>query len=227
MKNLIFLLLLLGGVSTAYGSNLPISISSCHCFKDRVYNPQKKFAADQYLLTTSFNSFLAANFHLSKSQIVMMKMKGGVAPDDLLLGLYLARAGGVELSSVLAVLANGGSWQQILDSDNLIGKQEDSKFLATLRTALSTKGLAGELVTDQLLKEFFKVSENDIKSLRIAGAGSRELVLLYILERYAKTGMKAAAILAMYNEGERSWAEIVHGFGLSPKATGKLLSDPG
>ncbi len=227
MKNLICLLLLLGFVSIAYGSNSPISISSCHCFKDRVYNPQKKFAADQYLLATSFNSFLAANFHLSKSQIVMMKMKGGVAPDDLLLGLYLSRAGGVELNSVLAVLANGGSWQQILDSENFKEKQADTEFFAILRAALPTEGLAGELVTDQLLKEFFKVSENDIEVLRKAGAGSREMVLLYILERYAKPGMKAVAIWAMYDAGKRSWAEIVNGFGLSPKATGKLLSDQG
>ncbi|RUM40181.1 MAG: hypothetical protein DSY80_10670, partial [Desulfocapsa sp.] len=76
MKFLIIMLLLFFSAPVSW-AQMPEITSSCHCFKDRVYNPEKKFTADKYLLTTSFNSFIAANFQLSKSQIVMMKMKGG------------------------------------------------------------------------------------------------------------------------------------------------------
>lgn len=50
----------------------------CHCFNNRVYNPAEKFAADAYILATSFNSLLARLAGLPKKQIVMIKMNQGL-----------------------------------------------------------------------------------------------------------------------------------------------------
>lgn len=224
MKNILcFLLLLLSPVSLIAGS-MPISTSACHCFQNRVYDPQKKFIADEYLLATSFNSFLATKFQISKTQIILLKMKGGVAPDDLLLGLYVAEAWDVELSIVLAILENGGSWQQILSSESFLEKQLDNELFQSIEAALDTQGLAAERVTAQLLKEFFHIQKEDIAQLRKEGASGRELVLLYILERYAKAAPKVATLWARYHTEGRSWAEIVDGLGLTPKDTGTLVN---
>jgi hypothetical protein len=225
MKNIICLFVLLFSVSVVSAMDMPESTSSCHCFKDRVFDPQKKFSADKYLLTTSFNSFIAANFHISKSQIVMMKMRGAIDPDDLLIGLFVAREGDVDLNSLLAILENGGTWKQILASDTLKNKKNNAKIFNSISAALDTQGEAVELVTDQLLKEFFGISDYDIAGLRKEGATGREITLVYLLEKYGKRQKTAADILIMYTREHKSWGEIAKYFGFSPKETGKLLQD--
>lgn len=226
MKNIICLFLVLIPASLVWAEEIPKSAKNCHCFQNRVYDPERKFVADNYLLTTSFNSFIAANFHISKSQIVMMKMKGGVAPDDLLIGLFVARAGDVELNSLLAILGDGGSWKQILASQRFHNEGANGHVFKLITDALDTQGKAVEVVTDQLLKEFFKITDVDIAGLRKEGANGREITLVYLLERYGKREKAAADILAMYTKEHKSWAEIAHFFGLSPKGTGKLLLGP-
>ena len=209
----------------------PESATHCHCFQDRAFDPQKKFAADSYLLTTNFNSFIAAKFHISKSQIVMMKMKGGVEPDDLLIALYVAQVGRVELNSLLGILDNGGTWKQILESESMLKRERRENMVVDPLVIDDNKEAAAERVTDQLLKEYFKISEKDITILRKEGANGREITLLFNLERYGKRKKSAAEILSMYREQQMSWGEIAHSFGLSPKETGKLFlsgeSSPG
>jgi len=206
---------------------VPQQTSNCHCFQDRDFDPERKFAADRYLLTTSFNSFISENFQISKSQIVMMKMKGGVDPDDLLIGLFVARICDVEVNSLLAILGNGGTWKQILASRSLKKNKENKNSLNTLLAALDTEGAAVEAVTDQLLKEFFKVSIPEIAALREGGATGREITLVYLLKRHGKTDATAADILSMYTKKNMSWGEIASYFGLTPKETGKLLQNQG
>ena len=48
-------------------TGLPVfaqSTINCHCFLDRSYDPADKFAADEYILATSFNSLLAKSFDI-------------------------------------------------------------------------------------------------------------------------------------------------------------------
>jgi|GEM_PF-640636 len=206
---------------------VPQQTSSCHCYQDRVFDPERKFAADGYLLTTSFNSFISANFQISKNQIVMMKMKRGVDPDDLLISLFVARICDVEVNSLLAIRDNGGVWKQILASGSLKKNEKNKNSLNALLAALDTEGGAVEAVTDQLVKEFFRVSDSEIASLREEGATGREIVLIYLMERYWKTDATAADILSMYTKKKMSWGEIASYFGLTPKETGKLLQDQG
>jgi len=220
---MICILAVLLSACTVLAMDVPNQTNSCHCFKDRVFEPDKKFSADKYLITTSFNSFIAANFHISKSEIVMMKMKGGVDPDDLLIGLFVARAGEVELNSLLAIRDNGGSWKQILTSKSLHTDKSNENSLNAILTAIGNGEKAAEAVTDQLLKEFFEISDIDITALRKEGASGREITLVYLLERYGKRDATAADILTMYTRKKMSWGEIARYFGLTPKETGRLL----
>jgi len=225
MKNLFYVLFILFSASMVFAMEQPESAVNCHCFKNRTYDPQKKFAADSYLLTTSFNSFIATTFNFSKRQIVMMLMKGSVGPEDLLLGLYLAREADVDLKSLLAILDNGGTWKQILASSSLETAGKDDAFLQSLSTVINDKKAAVEMITDQLLREFFGKNETAIKTLRKEGANGRELSLIFLLEKFGNRNKSAADILAMKTREKKSWGEIALFFGLSPKGTGKLLSE--
>ena len=195
----------------------------CHCFEEREFNPQRKFAADNYLLTTSFNSFVAVNFNLSKSQIVMMKMKGGVAPDTLLIALFLSREGGVDLGVVLAILENGGTWEQVVESKNIKVIPQAQKVFAAIVATGENYAEAAEIVTDELLKSYFSMQETEILELRNEHATGRELVLMNILAQNTKRVSSLGEILAMHSKQEKSWAEIAHYFGFTPKETGRLL----
>ena len=225
MKNLFCLLLVLLSASLAFAMEQPNSTINCHCFKDRTFDPENKFAADSYLLTTSFNSFIATNFNISKRQIVMMLMKGSVGPEDLLIGLYLAREADVDLESLLAILDNGGTWEQILVSSNLQQKENNEEFLKSLGTVINDKKAAVEMITDQLVKDFFEVNQPAIDILRKEGANGREITLVYLLEKFGNRDKSASEILVMKTHEKKSWGEIALFFGLSPKGTGKLLSE--
>ncbi len=224
MEKIFFLVaVLLTGINVS-AMEAPQSSTNCHCFQERAFNQQKKFAADTYLLTTSFNSFIAANFHISKRQIVMMKMQGGVHPDDLLIGLYVARAGQVDFNSLLAILQDGGTWKQILESGNVQRSPGTDKIFNVIAAAGDEKTEAVEAVTEQLVEEFFRISAADIKELRKEGATGREMTLVLLLEKYGKPATTAVEILKMYTLQQKSWGEIAHFFGMTPKETGKLIS---
>lgn len=218
----LMLLLVCAPVSRAQS---PESTQSCHCFKDRVYKPEQAFAADKYLLTTSFNSFIAVNFNLTKRQIVMMKMQGGVDPDTLLIALYVAKEGGVSLDNVLAVKENSEGWEQVLSSSSIKGS-DDAKVI--FDEIIATKGddaIAAEIVTDQLLQTYFGINGDEIASLRKEGATGRESVLVNILAQQNVKDSKPTDILSMHTRQNKSWGAIAASYGFTPKETGRLLKN--
>lgn len=199
------------------------SVANCHCFRDRVFDSQDRFAADEYLLTTNFNSFIAASFRVSKSQVVMMKMKGGVDPGDLLIALYVARGCHVQLNNLLAVLDTGGTWQEISESKGVRKEEDCNEVLGVVGDADGNREEAIRGVTDQLVKEYFGVSVQDVSRLRARGATGREIVFLLNLERHGITRKSATEILALHRQQNMSWGEIAQLDGLSPEETGKLF----
>ncbi len=223
MKQFLLSFYILFLASTTLAMESSGTTNNCHCFKERSFNFEKKFAADSYLLTTNFNSFIAANFDITKSQIVMMKMKGGIDPDDLLIALYLSREGQVDLNALIAIRADGGSWKQIAESDDLHKKIFSDKVLQAILAADREKEAAAERITDQLLVEYFELDQTDIEKLRQSQMSGRILTLALNLERYGNGETKADEIIELYLEKQMSWGEIAHSFGLSPKATGRIF----
>lgn len=219
---IVFVILFCPAISYAQNTGLT---SVCHCFNNRTFNPESKFAADNYLLTTSFNSFVAVNFNLSKSRIVMMKMKGGFDPDLLLIALYISREGGVDLDVVLAVLENGGTWEQLVESNTIKVTPEAKKVFAAIVATGEDYTEGAEIVTDELLKSFFSLQEADILGLRKEEATGKELVLVNILAQNAKPEKSPRDIWQMHRTQKKSWGEIAHSFGFTPKETGLLLGN--
>ncbi len=194
---------------------------NCHCFKNRSYNPEKIFASDPYLLTTCFNSLLSSYFKISKSQLIMKKMKEGIAPDDLIIGLYLARESHTDLDLLLATMNNGGSWQQILASEKMKEMAADNKTLAKISQGEKITQAAKEII-GQMIADSFQLKPEKISAHRQEGLSEKEIILLYTLANYQKQ-MSFEQILAMKKNNGMSWSQIADTFGLSPKETGRLL----
>ena len=107
-------------------SGQPMQMSAgCHCFKNRTYDPAQKFAADEYILATSFNSMLATFFSISKKQIIMLRMRMGIGGEDLLTSFYLGKMLGKDFQQILSQRSSEKSWNQIVTSDDLNEKQKN------------------------------------------------------------------------------------------------------
>ncbi len=213
------LLLSLGLVSPVVPATA-FSTAGCHCFRHRSYDPANRFAADDYLVATTFNSLIAAGFHISKRKIVMMKMESGIYPDDLLIGLYLAKKSGRDPDLLLSVRENGGSWRRIMASAGLAATGDDPVLRALTKGADDGR-LAG-LITDTLITTFFPVDKKVIADLHGQGFDGRQITVICALAGHA--GIKPAKIAAMYREKKMSWSEIAARYRLTPREVGRLIA---
>ncbi|MFC1523912.1 hypothetical protein ACFL6N_03895 [Thermodesulfobacteriota bacterium] len=195
------------------------SVKSCHCFKERAYNPQEKFAADDYILASSFNSLLSKSFDIPKRQIVMLKMQGGVGQNDLLIGLKIAGIIGGDLNSLLK-LRQTKTWQAILSDSGLVKNVNDNELIHSIQKGISDQE-AGHRIADALIGELYHREADHIAKIRTAGLNEKEINLLYILAHTAKK--KPEDFLSLYKNKGKSWSEIAADLGIEAAEVGKLI----
>jgi hypothetical protein len=193
---------------------------NCHCFRERSYDPAQKFAADDYLLTTSFNSLIAATLKVSKRQIVMMKMKGGIDPDDLLIALYIADRTEAPMDALLSIRDNDGSWQSILKSPSLQGSVSTDPVFAKITAGIDDHDIA-VLITDAMISWYYNAPPESISTLRSQNISNKELGLIFALNKQTTTPMEE--IISMARQKKMSWSEIAHHFNLTPAGVGKTI----
>ncbi len=124
---LVLIFVLLTG-STAFAE----TAITCHCFKDRSYDPQQPEKVADYLLATTQNSFFAEVFGIKKFEVVKSRMSGTSA-EDLWLAYYLAGRGGIEPEALLNARALDGSWAVVVNKLDLPTQNLGEE----LRTALA------------------------------------------------------------------------------------------
>ena len=194
----------------------------CHCFRDRVYNPADRFVSDSYLLTTVFNSLTADFFSIAKRQIIMLKMKGGVQNDDLLIGLYISKNTGIEVTELLAG-KNTRAWQQVLAEITVPDSFLQDKWYSRMLKGLPDRESA-EDITGEILSSRFGVTHKDVWEIVHQGYSLREVALIFTLAEHAHIAPEM--ISSQYRINDLSWSEIAHNFGLEPAAVGKLAGKP-
>lgn len=199
---------------------LAASATGCHCFNERAYDPQAPFAADDYILTTTFNSLISKSFNLSKQRIVMLKMQGGVAADDLLIGLHLAQVGQVDSQILFDRRKAGTTWATLLTEIKLPPAVKEDTLLKKLKAGGATRE-AGEAVADQMLVGLYKISLPKVQELRSAGLDSKAISLALVLSHY--TGREPEFFIRQYQGEKKSWSEIAALVGVTPKAAGTLV----
>ncbi len=194
--------------------------SGCHCFRNRTFNPADRFSADDYLLTTTYNALIAVSFDISKRQIVMKKMKGGVNGDDLLIGLYVSANTSTPLDILLSIRDNGGSWQDILQAPNLKEKGAADAVLSAIRKGAKTEEIT-RMITDDMLCTEYSCSRQDLDYLQKYNLSDKETGLVFALNK--QTGTSLEKIVEMYRQQKMSWSEIANHFNLSPAEVGKNI----
>ncbi len=219
MKNIILFLLLFALIP---GTVLAETMAAgCHCFKNRVYDPRQKFAADEYILTTTFNSLIARVFGISKQQIIMMKMRGGIPSDDLTVALFAARENNTDMNLLLSLHKTGDSWSTIFSSPEFPIKDRES-LLGRIAAGMDDFVVADQ-VTREIIRDYFKISLEKVAGFMKAGVVARELVFSLTMAEHS--GKQPSEIISMYRKKKKSWSEIAADFGLSAKETGRLLYD--
>ncbi len=193
--------------------------AACHCFRDRAYNPADPFSSDAYLLTTVFNSLLAAHFDIAKRQIVLMKMQGGTSNSDLLIALHIAVQTGSDVDRLLT-LKQSRTWQEAVGELPVPPGGADD-LLGQIRSGMPDEQAAGR-VMEKMIRERFARQPREIETLQQDGLELREIVLLLTLADHS--GTEPAAILALHRQEGLSWSAIAHNFGLEPADAGKLLA---
>ena len=196
------------------------STIQCHCFKNRSYNPADKFASDDYILATSFNSLLAKVFSIPKRQLIMAKMNEGVGRDDLLISLKISKMTGTDIQEFFRFRKENNTWATIISGLPQQEKIKNDQLLKALRSGMPLEE-AGDRVADEMIAQLYQVPSEEIKKLRMSGLNEKEMALLFILVHAG--GLKPETLVKQYKKQGRSWSEIAYNLGLEPDAAGKLI----
>ena len=209
-------------ITAILATGLPVRAGvtdACHCFRQRDYDPKQPFAADDYILTTSFNSLTAAWFGISKKELIRYKMKGGIKADDLIIALSLSREGKIDLGELLDARQRAGDWKKVVATIPKLQTQGKNRIVTRLRK--KAPSTVARILTDEMLAAFYRLPAARIETLRAAGCSEKEIALLLVLEKEKK--IPAAKLLEQVRKEGRSWSEIAFCLGITPKAAGRMI----
>lgn len=192
------------------------AVVSCHCFRDRSFDPARPGAADPYVLATAQNSVLAAAFGLEKKAVVQAKMTGA-ANEDLWMAHFAAARTGLRPAEILDARSRTGTWGEALGS---LGLDLDrlGRAFPNLLQRRGTDALLASAVVDTVAAERLAADGADLKAMRAAGATDAETVAGALLFRL--TGTPPLQNLDAVRKGSATWAGLFHAAGIEPAAIG-------
>lgn len=219
-RNTLFILILFLILTAIPLQSSAESVKGCHCFNNRAFNPAEKFAADDYILATTFNSLLARSFNISKREIVMLKMQGGIQQNDLLIGLHTAKLTGLDMKDVLDLRRQSQSWEDTLLNPQMNEIIKTDKHLQSIQSGKSLIEISSKIAND-IIADFYREQVQTIEQLKGKEFNEKEINLIFILGR--SSGKKPQDLAEQYTKGEKSWSEIADNLGFEPAQAGKLV----
>ena len=183
------------------------STVTCHCFRDRSYDPDRPGAADAYILATSRNSLLAAAFGVSKGTIVRALMTG-TPPEDLWIAHAVAARTGLNARDLLNARRRSPSWARAVASLGVDPARLDPALSAAVQTGRAAP------VVDRVLEERLRVPGKLVRRLREQGAPDGAAVAASLL--YRITGEEPAAVFGDVVAGKATWGQKFQQAGLAP-----------
>lgn len=198
---------------------------TCHCFRDREYDPANPAASDAYLLATSSNSLLAAVAGIPKRDIVQALMTG-TAGADLWIAAHAARRRGGDARTVLQARAGAASWRELFRAGGGDLEALGPRFVAALASGADDATLA-RIAAAAALAERVGVPWDQLDALAARGATYQETVAAALIGRWA--GKSAPEVFDSARTGP-GWSSQLAAAGLVPKAVEgnilKLLATP-
>ncbi len=182
---------------------------TCHCFKDRSFDPADPPAADPYILAVTRSSLLSAAFAVSKGGLVRAVMTG-TAPEDLWVAHLAASRTGRSASWFLDALGETGSWRAALAG----AKGLPPAFAAALARGATGVELAA-LAVDDVLASRLGADPAGLRALRAAGATSEQVIVATFLAPRLKA--PAADLFSRFKDGKATWGTLLRDAGLAPE----------
>ena len=192
------------------------STISCHCFKDRNYDPKNPEKTDTYILATAHNSFMAATYSISKREVIQARMKG-VSAHNLWVAIFAAKSIGKTPGDMIAARKQAPSWTAAFKNMKIDLK----KSLPVLASLLEKNPSDEELsmaVVDLTLFMRFKADEEELRKIRSMGATNKEAVISFFLAK--KTRQPASVIFERVKSKKSTWGRQVDQLGLLPGSLG-------
>lgn len=204
------------------------SAVSCHCFRDRSFDPGRPAAADPYVLATAQNSLLAAAFGLDKGAVVKAKMTG-TSGEDLWIAHWVAAKAGLRAADLLDARSRAAGWAEALASLGLPAERLGPRAAGLLRGAAPDPALA-RAAEEEALHTRLGIDEASLDALAKAGAGPAEAAAAALLAR--RSGRPPAEVYREVAGGRASWGSLFHRAGIEPSAIEEevlrqLLPNPG
>ena len=154
----------------------------------------------------------------------MLKMKGGVQQNDLLIALKLGHDFGADYKPFLNLCKQGRTWQNIISHSQAFPENSKNELLLMIRAGAPVNDLERK-VTDSMIADFYSIPESEVKRIRSLGFNEKELALLFILER--KKSVKAENLIGKIKDKGQSWSEVAHNLDITPAMAGKLIASYG
>lgn len=151
----------------------------------------------------------------------MMKMKGGIDPDNLLIALFIAQKNHSQANILLSVHDNGGSWQSIVRSPSLQNVTANDPILSAISKGMAVPQ-ASEQIADKLIVRRYRIQKETIEELHRKGMKSKEIALLIALHKYKNISQEK--LTSMKDKKGMSWSAIANSLDLSPSAAGKMIT---
>lgn len=192
---------------------------SCHCFKQRSYEPARPDSADPYILATARNGLLAAASGIPKGEVVRARMTGATET-DLWFSMYLAGRTGTPSKTLRKARDGSASWASALDSLNLPTESLGSAFESARREG---DDLAmSRALADAAFSEGFNVTRDSLNRYRSAGMGNAEIVLSLLLAQ--RTDKEVQAVYNQVRQGKQTWGSILFSAGIAPESLSGLIA---
>lgn len=184
---------------------------SCHCFQDRVFDPERPTAADAYFLATAQNSLIAAAFDIPKRDLVKAKM-GGVDADLIWLSYYVADRTGLSVADLFEAWTDGGIAGMITRL-KVKKVKLDKPFLEVLSPQATLVELAAGAYRSVMTSDL-GIAGALLDRLEVFGANRKEQVLaLFVSLLLAEDPVR---IVKSVRTGGESWGSVLASTGQAP-----------
>jgi hypothetical protein len=185
---------------------------TCHCFRDRIYDPSQPGKIDPYLLATTGNSFFAVAFGIPKKAVVKSKMSGNPGED-----LWIAYFSAVKLNlrpvTLMASREKEGSWKKALQGWDTSLAPLGKPFRAALERDEGDGTLAA-VAAGETLVALTGSSREEIDGMLSLGSSAQQIVAAVLFGRWS--GRPAPGVLEEVKSGKSTWGSLLNATGITP-----------
>ena len=186
---------------------------SCHCFRDREYDPANPEKSDVYLLATASNTLLAAAYGIPKREIVQARMSG-TSGEDLWISNYAAHRQGAGAGALMSARGSAPSWRAVFQTRGGQLEPLGARFVAALAGGADDVALA-RIAAAETLAARLGTPWTELDDLLSRGATLQETVIAALLGAWSSR--PAPQVYADVKAGKSGWSKLLAAQGRVPK----------